>query len=69
MVDIDHAPTITVATEAYTSSPPGPSAVPISELILVPKQFSSSSSGNGIETPLAATVSDHAVLAIVVANY
>ena len=64
MVDIDHAPT-TVATDAYTWSPPGsPNSAPISELITMPKQFSSSSSGRGTETPPA--VSDHAVLTIVV---
>ena len=67
-VDIDHGPTTTVATEAYISSPPGPPiSVPISELIPVPRQFSSSYSGQGLETP--PTVSDHAVLTFVVANH
>ena len=68
MVDIDHAPTTTVGTEAHTSSPPCPPiSVPISELIPVPKQLSSSTSAQGLETP--PTVSDHVVLTIVVANY
>ena len=67
MVDKDHALTTTVATDTNTWSPPGsPIPAPISELIPmpVPKQFSSSTSGQGIETP--PTVSDHAVLTIVV---
>ena len=68
VVDIDHAPTTTVVAEAYTSSPPRPpSSVPISELIPAPKQFSSSTSSIGLDTP--PTVSDHALLTVVVANF
>ena len=61
VVGVDHAPTTAFTAEAYTLSP-GPlmSAVP------VPKQLGSAS-GQGLETP--PTVSDHAVLTIVVANY
>ena len=67
MVDIDHALTAMVATEAYTSSLQGPPiSVPISELIPVPKQLGSSTSDQGLETP--STVSDHSVLTFVVAN-
>ena len=65
MVDVDHAPTSTVATEAYTSSPPDPQiSVPISGL---PNQLElSSTSGQGETLP---TVSYHAVLTIVVPKY
>ena len=61
MVDADHAPTTMVTMEAYTSSLPGPPiSAPISELIPVSKQFNSTTSVQGIETPH--TVSDHPVL-------
>ena len=63
VVEVDHTPTTTVATEAYT----GPSiSAPISGMIPMPKQLGSTS-GQELETP--PTVSDHAVLTIVVANY
>jgi hypothetical protein len=66
VVDVDHAPTTVFATEAYTQSL-GPSiSVPVSGLILVPKQLGSAS-GGGLET--SPTVGDHAVPMIVVANY
>jgi hypothetical protein len=66
VVGVDHAPTTAFAKEAYTLSPGPPISMPVSELILVPKQLGSAS-GQGLETP--PTVSDHAVLTIVVANY
>ena len=61
MVGVDHAPSTTaLATEL------GPSiSVPVSELISVPKQLGSAGD-RGLETP--PTVSDHAVLMIVVPN-
>ena len=68
LVDVDHAPTSTVATEAYTSSLSGPPiSVSISGVIPARNQLSSTSGpGKGLETP--PTVSDHAVLTIVVVN-
>ena len=60
VVGVDHAPTTAFAAEAYTLSPSSPVSVP------VPKQLGSPS-GQGLENP--PTVSDHAVLTIVVANY
>ena len=65
MVDTDHALTTTVATEA--SPPDSPDSVLISGLIPVSKQLSSATSDQELETPL--TVSDYAVLTIVLANY
>ena len=65
MVDVDHAPTITFTSEAY-SPPVPPISVPVSELIPVPKELNSVS-GQRLESP--PTVSNHAVLTIVVANY
>ena len=70
---VDHAPTMAFATEAYTLSPGPPISVPVSgSIVPVPKQLGSalcSASGAVLETPLALTVSDNAVLTIVVANY
>ena len=67
VVGVDHAPTTTeFATEAYTLSPGPPISVLGSGSEPVPKQFGSAS-GRGFESP--STVSDHAVLAIVIANY
>ena len=60
VVGADYASTTAFATEAYTLSPGPPTSV------LVPKQLGSAS-GQGLEIP--PTVSDHAVLTIVVANY
>ena len=61
VVGVDHAPTTVPVffTEAY----PGPEP-PVS--VPVPKQLGSASD-RGLETP--PTVSDHAALTIVVANY
>ena len=59
VLGVDHAPTTAFAAEAPTLSPGPPISVP------VPKQLGSPS-GQGLETP--PTVSDHAVLTIVVAN-
>ena len=59
VVGVDHAPATAFATEAYRLSPGAPISVPL------PKQLGSAS-GRGLETP--PTVSDHAVLTIVVAN-
>ena len=56
----DHALTTAFATEAYTPSP----GLAIS--VSVPNQLGSASV-RGLETP--STVSNHALLAIVVANY
>ena len=70
---VDHAPTMAFTTEAYTLSPDPPISVPVSRSIVpVHKQLGSalgSASGAVLETPLALTVSDNAVLTIVVANY
>ena len=63
----DHALTTAFATEAYTPSPGlliSVSVPPIS--VSVPNQLGSASV-RGLETP--STVSNHALLAIVVANY
>ena len=63
VVGIGHAPTTgtAFATEAYTLSPPGrPISVSVSKQLI-------SATDRGLETP--PTVSDHAVLTIVVANY
>jgi hypothetical protein len=59
MVGVDTA----FATDAYTLPP---TLAPVTGSIPVPKQLCSAS-GRGLETP--PTVSDHAVLAIVFANY
>ena len=59
VVGVDH----TLTTEAYTLSPGPPFSVPVSGLLSVPGP----ASGRGLETP--PTVSDHAVLTIIVANY
>ena len=59
---VGHAPTTAFATtEAYTLSPGPPNSVPVSGS-LVPKQLG----GRGLES--SPTVSDYAVLTIVVAN-
>ena len=63
VVGADHASTTALATEAYTLSSGPPVSAPVSGSIPVPKQLGSSS-GQGLETP--PTVSDHAVLKIVV---
>ena len=61
VVGVDHAPS---TSEPYTLSPGPPFSVPVSGLIPVPGP----ASGRGlVETP--PTVSDHAVLTIIVANY
>ena len=67
VVGVDHAPTTVFATDAYTLAPsPGPLiSVPVSGLIAMPKQVGDAS-GQGLESPH--TVSDHAMLTIVVAN-
>ena len=67
VVGVDHPPTTAFATEGYTlsPSPDPPIPVPVSESISVPKQLDSAS-GRGLRTP--PTVSDRAVLTIVVAN-
>jgi hypothetical protein len=57
---IDNAPTTVFATEAYTESPGSPMPVPS------PKQFGSASD-QGLET--SSTVSDNAMLTIVISNY
>ena len=59
-VGVDQAPTTAFATEAYTLSPGPPISVPMHEQL-------GSTSGRGLETQ--PTVSDHAVLTIIVANY
>ena len=56
VVDIDHAPTATFATEAYKLSPGPLIPVPVSGSILVPEQLGSASC-QGLETP--SKVSDH----------
>ena len=60
VIGVDHAPTTAFAAEAFTLSPSLPTSVP------VPNQLGSASV-LGLETP--STVSNHAVLTIVVANY
>ena len=66
VVGVGHAPTTVFATEPYTLSPGLPISVPVSGSVPVPKQLGSAS-GRGSEIP--PTVSDYAVLTIVVANY
>ena len=69
VVSIDHvlpATTFATLTEAHKLTPGLPISVPVSELIPVPNQLGSAG-GRGLETP--PTVSDHAVLTIVIANY
>ena len=66
VVGVDHAPTTALATEVYTLSQDPPISVPVSGLVPVTKQLGSVS-GRGLETP--PTVSIHAVITIVVANY
>ena len=63
VVGVDHAPTAAFATETCTLSP---GSVPVSASMPVSEQLGSAS-GRDLETP--PTVSDHAVLTIVVANY
>ena len=61
---VDHAPTMAFTTEAYTLSSGPPISVPVSRSIApVPKRL-----GSDIGAVLE-TVSDNAVLTIVVANY
>jgi hypothetical protein len=60
LIGVDHVPTPAFATEAYTLSPGSPVTVP------APKQHGSAS-GRRLETQ--PTVSDHAVLTIVVTDY
>ena len=60
VIGVDHAPTTAFAMEAYTPSSGLPTTVP------VPNQLSSDGS-RGLETP--STVSIHAMLTIIVANY
>ena len=62
MVGVDHAPTTSFATEAYTLSSDPSFSVLVSGSI----PATGSASGRGLETP--PTVSDHAVPTIVVAN-
>ena len=57
VVGVDHAPTTAFAAEAYTPSLNPP---------IVPEQLGSASGG---ELEIQPTVSDHAILTIVVANY
>jgi hypothetical protein len=60
VVGVDHAPTAAFATEAYALSQGPPISVP------VPKQLGSAN-GRGLDTQ--PTVSDNALLTIVVTNY
>jgi hypothetical protein len=66
VVGVDCAPTTVVATEAYTLSPGPTISMPVSGSIPVSKQLGSVG-GRGLET--LPSVSDYAVLTIVVANY
>ena len=66
MVGVDHAPTTAFATEVYTLSQDPSNSVPVSGLVPVIKQFGSASD-RGLET--LPTVSVHAMITIVVANY
>jgi hypothetical protein len=70
-VGVDHAPITVFATEAYTPtmtpSPGLPISVPVSGSIPVPEQLSAGDRELELETP--PTVSVHAVLTIVIANY
>ena len=60
---VDRAPTTAFATEACALSPGPPISVPVSRSITVLKQLSD----GGLEIP--PTVSDDAVLRIIVTNY
>ena len=66
VVGVDHAPTTAFASEAYTLFSGPPISMLVSGSIPVTKQLGSAS-GRGLETP--PTVSDHAMLTIVVVNY
>ena len=65
VVGVDDAPTAALTTEANTLAL-SPILVPVSGSISVHKQ-PGSAGGRGLETPT--TVSDHALLAIVVNNW
>jgi hypothetical protein len=67
VVGVDHAPTTAFATEACTLSPDPPISVPASGSLLVHKQLQVGSATGRGETP--PSVSDNAVLTIVVTNY
>ena len=66
MVGVGHASTTVYATDSEVYTLPSISPVPVSGSIPVAEQLVSAS-GQGFETP--PTVSDHAVLMIVVADY
>ena len=66
VVGVDHAPTTAFTTEAYALSQHPLISVPVSGPTLVPKQLGPTG-GRGLET--LPTVSDHAVLTIVIADY
>ena len=63
VVGVDHAPTTAFASEVHTPSQDALISQPVSGSIAVPKQLGTTSDRR-LETP--STVSDHAVLLIVV---
>ena len=60
VIGVDHAPTTAFAMKAYTPPPGLPTSLPMSNQL-------ASASGQGLETQ--STVSNYAMLMIVVANY